>query len=75
MCKNFKILLLVGILAIFNLAKAQVIIEGQIKNAPPNSNLKITCYKDNIYNEEILSKNINLDATGSFKFSLAPLPS
>lgn len=71
MCKNFKILLLVGILAIFNLAKAQVIIEGQIKNAPPNSNLKITCYKDNIYFEEILSKNINLDATGSFKFSLA----
>ncbi len=71
MYKNFKILLLTSILAIFNVAEAQVIIEGQIKNAPPKSTLKINCYKDNIYYEEILSKIIKLDRNGSFKLTLA----
>lgn len=71
MCNIFKILLLAGILAFYNLAKAQVMIEGIINNAPPKSTLKITCYKDNIYYEEILSKSIPLNANGSFKLTLA----
>ncbi|MDI1234923.1 MAG: TlpA disulfide reductase family protein [bacterium] len=53
------------------MAKTQVLIEGQINNAPPKSTLKITCYKDNINYKEILSKSIPLNANGSFKLTLA----